>query len=190
MVAAAVKELNALLQQGSITLQIYAESLASIKTQKQRERSTPGPSSPWCYTEHPGRAHFRGSKKAIAESLTSTKPITCPTTTPKQEKKKESKKISNDQELIQSGPTSCPQNQKGRPLWRNLTLSQKDREQLLIINKRSWICLQATKRRMCLYSNRLHGWLEASWGAGRWIYQKGMAQTPEPLWRRFAPGSG
>ena len=26
---------------------------------------------------------------------------------------KESKKISNDQELIQSDPTSCPQNQKG-----------------------------------------------------------------------------
>ena len=25
----------------------------------------------------------------------------------------ESKKISNDQELIQSDPTSCPQNQKG-----------------------------------------------------------------------------
>ena len=28
-------------------------------------------------------------------------------------KLKESKKISNDQELIQSDPTSCPQNQKG-----------------------------------------------------------------------------
>ena len=27
--------------------------------------------------------------------------------------KKESKKISNDQELIQSDPISCPQNQKG-----------------------------------------------------------------------------
>ena len=27
--------------------------------------------------------------------------------------KKESEKISNDQELIQSDPTSCPQNQKG-----------------------------------------------------------------------------
>ena len=27
--------------------------------------------------------------------------------------KKKSKKISNDQELIQSDPTSCPQNQKG-----------------------------------------------------------------------------
>ena len=26
---------------------------------------------------------------------------------------KENKKISNDQELIQSDPTSCPQNQKG-----------------------------------------------------------------------------
>ena len=26
----------------------------------------------------------------------------------------ESKKISNDQELIQSDPTSCPQNQKGK----------------------------------------------------------------------------
>ena len=26
---------------------------------------------------------------------------------------RESKKISNDQELIQSDPTSCPQNQKG-----------------------------------------------------------------------------
>ena len=40
MEAAAVKELTALLQQGSITLQIYAEGLAAIKTQKQRERST------------------------------------------------------------------------------------------------------------------------------------------------------
>ena len=117
MVAAAVKELNALLQQGSINLQIYAESLAAIKTQKQRERSTPGPSSPWCYTEHPGRAHFRGSKKAIAESLTSTKPITCPTTTPKQEKKKESKKISNDQELIQSGRSHIlPSKPKGKAI--------------------------------------------------------------------------
>ena len=27
--------------------------------------------------------------------------------------RKQSKKISNDQELIQSDPTSCPQNQKG-----------------------------------------------------------------------------
>ena len=27
---------------------------------------------------------------------------------------KKSKKISNDQELIQSDPTSCPQNQKGK----------------------------------------------------------------------------
>ena len=43
MEAAAVKELNALLQQGSITLQIYVESLAAIKTQKQHERSTPAP---------------------------------------------------------------------------------------------------------------------------------------------------
>ena len=32
---------------------------------------------------------------------------------------KQSKKISNDQELIQSDPTSCPQNQKGN----NYTLS-------------------------------------------------------------------
>ena len=30
-----------------------------------------------------------------------------------QEKDRESKKISNDQELIQSDPISCPQNQKG-----------------------------------------------------------------------------
>ena len=29
-----------------------------------------------------------------------------------------SKKISNDQELIQSDPTSCPQNQKGNNLIR------------------------------------------------------------------------
>ena len=43
MEAAAVKGLNALLQQGSITLQIYAEKLAAFKTQKQRERSTPAP---------------------------------------------------------------------------------------------------------------------------------------------------
>ena len=28
-------------------------------------------------------------------------------------KRKLSKKVSNDQEIIQSGPTSCPQNQKG-----------------------------------------------------------------------------
>ena len=43
MEAAAVKELTALLQQGSITLQMYAEGLTAIKTQKQRERSTPAP---------------------------------------------------------------------------------------------------------------------------------------------------
>ena len=43
MKAAVVKELNALLQQGSITLQINAQSLAAIKTQKQCERSTPAP---------------------------------------------------------------------------------------------------------------------------------------------------
>ena len=43
MEAAAVKKLNALLQQGSITLQIYADSLAAIKTQKERERPTPAP---------------------------------------------------------------------------------------------------------------------------------------------------
>ena len=43
MEAADVKELNAHLQQGSITLQMYAEGLAAIKTQKQRERSTPAP---------------------------------------------------------------------------------------------------------------------------------------------------
>ena len=30
------------------------------------------------------------------------------------EKLGQSKKISNDQELIQSDPTSCPQNQKGK----------------------------------------------------------------------------
>ena len=30
-----------------------------------------------------------------------------------EEKGKKSKKISNDQELIQSDPISCPQNQKG-----------------------------------------------------------------------------
>ena len=28
-------------------------------------------------------------------------------------RREQSKKISNDQELIQSDPTSCPQNQKG-----------------------------------------------------------------------------
>ena len=33
-----MKELNALLQQGSITPQIYAERLAANKIQKQRER--------------------------------------------------------------------------------------------------------------------------------------------------------
>ena len=43
MEAGAVTELTALLQQGSITLQMYAEGLATIKTQKQRERSTPAP---------------------------------------------------------------------------------------------------------------------------------------------------
>ena len=43
MEAAAVNELNVLLQQGSVTLQIYAKSLAAIKTQKQRERSAPAP---------------------------------------------------------------------------------------------------------------------------------------------------
>ena len=43
MAAAAVKELNALLQQGLISLQMYAERLAAIKTQKQRERPTPAP---------------------------------------------------------------------------------------------------------------------------------------------------
>ena len=43
MEAAAVKELKALLQKGYITLQIYAESLAAIKTQKQRDRSTSAP---------------------------------------------------------------------------------------------------------------------------------------------------
>ena len=32
-----------------------------------------------------------------------------------------SKKISNDQELIQSDPTSCPQNQKGNHLIHKLT---------------------------------------------------------------------
>ena len=32
---------------------------------------------------------------------------------PLREDDMESKKISNDQELIQSDPTSCPQNQKG-----------------------------------------------------------------------------
>ena len=33
----------------------------------------------------------------------------------------QSKKISNDQELIQSDPTSCPQNQKGNNLIHILT---------------------------------------------------------------------
>ena len=37
MEAVAVKELTALLQQGSITLQMYAEGLAAIKTQKHHE---------------------------------------------------------------------------------------------------------------------------------------------------------
>ena len=32
---------------------------------------------------------------------------------PEEVEKRSSKKISNDQELIQSDPTSCPQNQKG-----------------------------------------------------------------------------
>ena len=32
-----------------------------------------------------------------------------------------SKKISNDQEVIQSDPTSCPQNQKGNNLIHKLT---------------------------------------------------------------------
>ena len=32
-----------------------------------------------------------------------------------------SKKITNDQELIQSNPTSCPQNQKGNNLLHKLT---------------------------------------------------------------------
>ena len=34
---------------------------------------------------------------------------------------KKSKKISNDQELIQSDPISCPQNQKGNNLLHKLT---------------------------------------------------------------------
>ena len=39
-----------------------------------------------------------------------------------------SKKISNDQELIQSDPTSCPQNQKGKHYsqWHALALVTKD----------------------------------------------------------------
>ena len=39
----------------------------------------------------------------------------------------QSKKISNDQELIQSDPTSCPQNQKGNNLIHKLTATVYER---------------------------------------------------------------
>ena len=41
--------------------------------------------------------------------------------------KLQSKKISNDQELIQSDPTSCPQNQKGNNKIHKLTAVYDER---------------------------------------------------------------
>ena len=79
---AAVKELTALLQQGSITRQIYAEGLAAIKTQKQRERPTPAPAL-HDVVQNILDEPISEEVKAIAEALTSTKPSTCPTITPK-----------------------------------------------------------------------------------------------------------
>ena len=62
MEAVAVKELTALLQQGSITLQMYAEGLAAIKTQKHHEACS------YCYVV----IRYDGQTEPSIECLTST----------------------------------------------------------------------------------------------------------------------
>ena len=80
------KELTALLQQGSITLQMYAVGLAAINTQKQRERSTPAPALHDVGQNILDEPISEEVKRRLLKPLLPRNPLI---TTPKQEKKKE-----------------------------------------------------------------------------------------------------
>ena len=84
---AAVKELTALLQQGSITRQIYAEGLAAIKTQKQRERPTPAPAL-HDVVQNILDEPISEEVKAIAEALLLRNPRPVPPSRPSRKRKR------------------------------------------------------------------------------------------------------
>ena len=88
MEAAAVKELTALLQQGSTTLQMYAEGLATIKTQKQRERSTPAPALHDVAQNIPDEPNSEEVKRRLLKPLLPQNPRPVPPPRPSRRRKR------------------------------------------------------------------------------------------------------